>query len=110
MRATSSRGGKRLGQVIVGTRIKTGDLVLLLSACRQHDDRQFTRPVFTAQPPRKLDAVHAGKHPVEQHHVGQGPVHQRDGFFSGIGAHHAMPGMLKGRGNQFLDSGFVFNN
>ena len=60
-------GAERLGHVVVGAGVERGDLVALLAARRQHDDRHRA-PL--AQPPDDLQAVHVGQAEVEDHDVG----------------------------------------
>ena len=56
-------GGKRLGQVIVGTGIQALDLIGHLAFCREHDDGQsLSGGACTLE---HLDAVHAGHHDVQ---------------------------------------------
>ena len=101
---------KRLGQIIVGARLEPGDLVVLLAACGEHDDRQVARALLAAQTARKLDPRHAGQHPVEQHDVGKRFAHQPDRLLGIVGAQDAMARMLKIGGNQFLNCGLVFDD
>lgn len=57
---------KRLGQVIVGASIERTNLVRILAARRDHDDRH-ARPC--AHRLHHLDAVHIGQTQVEQHNA-----------------------------------------
>ena len=56
-------GGKRLGQVIVGTGIQALDLIGHLAFCREHDDGQAFAGLTRAL--EYLDTVHAGHHDVQ---------------------------------------------
>ena len=57
---------KRLGQVVVGTGIECANLVRILAARRDHDDRH-ARPC--AHRLHHLDAVHIGQAQIEQHNA-----------------------------------------
>ena len=67
MRASSSPTPKGLAEVVVGAGVERRDLVALLAARREHDDRH-RGPL--AQPPHHLEAVHVGQAEVEDHDVG----------------------------------------
>ena len=56
-------GGKRLGQVIVGTGIQTLDLIGHLAFGRKHDDGQTLTGGACAL--EHLNAIHAGHHDVQ---------------------------------------------
>ena len=60
-------GAEGLGQVVVGAGVERGDLVALLAARRQHDDRHV-RPL--AQAPDHLQAVDVGQAEIEDDDVG----------------------------------------
>jgi hypothetical protein len=53
---------ERLRHVIVGADLEPDDLVDVLVACRQHQDRDV---LALPDPPADVDAVHVGKHQVE---------------------------------------------
>ena len=59
---------ERLGHVVVGAGVEAADLVDLLAARREHDDRH--ERVAAAQLLADLVAVHVGQHQVEQDRVG----------------------------------------
>ena len=67
---------ERLGHVIVGTEVQSGDLVDLVVARRQHDDRPA---VGFADLAAQMEAVHVGQHDV-QHGQVDGDVAVGDRF------------------------------
>ena len=71
MRADSSAGEKGFGDVVVRAAFQAADLVVLLAARGQHDDRR--RPGFrlAADLAADLDAAGHRQHPVEQDQVGR---------------------------------------
>ena len=67
-----------LDEIVVGTGVKARELVLEPVPGRQHDDRRGDAGIL-AQPFADLEAVHAGQHDVEHHHVvgfGDGEMHR----------------------------------
>ncbi len=58
---------ERLGDVVVRAHLQAEDAVVLVAACRQHDDRHGAA---LPQPAADLQAVHAGQHQVEDDQVG----------------------------------------
>src|ERR1051326_4336042 len=54
------------GDVVVGARVQTGDLVDLVAARREHDDRYIRTG---SQTPRDFDAAQVGQRDVEQHRI-----------------------------------------
>ncbi len=62
IRATSSRGIERLRQVVVGADLEPDDLVDVLVARGEHQDRHVR---VLAQPLADLDPVDVGEHQVE---------------------------------------------
>jgi len=109
MRATSSRGTERLGHVVVSTDLKRGDLVLLLTARGQHDDRDVAGALVGTQAAGELDARCARQHPVEQHEVGQRFAHDALRGFGVVRAHDVVTRAREVGGDQFLDCRFVFH-
>ena len=85
MRASSSLGTERLGDVVVGAHLQADDPVRLLRHGGQQDDRD---PRRLAQVPAQRETVLAGHHDVEDHEVdrrrlqcpsgGGAPVDHRD--------------------------------
>ena len=64
-------GGKRFGDVVVGTSVQAGDLVRLVAARGQHQDGHGFGAGILAPFARQLQAALAGQHPVEQDDIGQ---------------------------------------
>ena len=62
-------GFERLGQVAVGAGVEPLDRVGRLAAGRQQHDGQVGGPGVLAQPPQRLEPVHAGHHDVEEDEV-----------------------------------------
>ena len=60
-----------LGDVVVGAAFEARDLVALLGARGQHDDRQLAGLAVALQRARELEAAGVGQHPVDQQQVGQ---------------------------------------
>ena len=67
-RATSSRGVERLGQVVVGADLEADDLVDVVVARRQHDDRHLRATRGRAA---DLEPVDVGQVEVEHDQVGR---------------------------------------
>jgi hypothetical protein len=59
---------ERLGDVVIGAQLESGDPVGLLTERRQHDDRCAVG--LESQTPADLQPVEAGQHDVEDHEVG----------------------------------------
>jgi len=64
-------GGKRLGNVVVGTDIETGHTIGLVAARREHQNRHRTRACVGSPFSGERQTALAGQHPVQQNHVGQ---------------------------------------
>ena len=62
MRAISSRGVERLGQVIIGSDFQAKNAVHIFSACGENQHRNRRRG---AQPPQNIEPAHAGEHEIE---------------------------------------------
>jgi hypothetical protein len=69
------RGGRRLGEVVVGTDRQPDELVDLFGAGGQHDDVGVAEGPHL---PAGLDAVHPGQHQVEDDHLGLEGLGQLD--------------------------------
>ena len=98
---------KRLGQVVVGTSIERADLVRVLAARRDHDDRH-ARPC--AHRLHHLDAVHIGQAQIEQHDA---RCLRRGGGDSGMGglhSHMAQAVRLERGNNEVANGGIVLND
>src|SRR6266853_4124978 len=59
-----------LGDVVIRSALEAGDLVALLGARREHDDRQLARLAVALERARQLQPAHVRQHPVHQHQVG----------------------------------------
>ena len=103
-------GRERLGDVVISAGIEAFDLVLLLRARRQHDDRDVLAARIGAQLAREHGAGHVGQHPVEQNKVRPYFANQGVGFRRTVRALHAVPGVLEIDRDQLLDRRFVFNH
>ncbi len=69
MRAASSRGLKRLRQIIVGAQFQPHDAVHVFAARGQHEHRHLA---LLAKPLENLETVNAGEHDIEHHQVDSG--------------------------------------
>jgi hypothetical protein len=80
---------ERLRHVVVGADLETGDAIGVVSARRQHDDRQIVR---RANAPAHLEAVHPRQHHVEQHDVevarGLAELRERGAAVLDVREHH----------------------
>ena len=101
---------ERLGQVIVGAGFETRELVLLVGARGEHDQRHGPGAFVGTQPPRKFDAAHARQHPVEHHQVGQRGLHHLERLLGAFRTQRLMPGKLQVVCNQLLDRRFVLHH
>jgi hypothetical protein len=70
IRASSSRGEKRFGDVVVGAAFEPRHLVTLFGARGEHDDRKLARFAVALERARELEAAGVGKHPVDQQQIG----------------------------------------
>ena len=68
-------GAERLAHVVVGARVERRDLVALLAAGREHDDRDVG-PL--AHAPDDFEAVHVGQPEVDDDDVGLARAHFHD--------------------------------
>ncbi len=67
--------GERLGEVVVGAGLQTGDHVVRVGAGRHHHDRHVAR---AAQVAAQLEAVDARQHDVDQHDVARLTLEEDD--------------------------------
>ena len=101
---------ERLGQVVVGAGFQAGELVALVGARGQHDDRHVLRAPVGAQPARELDAAHAGQHPVEHDQVRQRGAHHVERLLRVLGAQGLVPGELEIARDELLYRRLVFDH
>ena len=69
-----------LAQVVVGAAVERGDLVALLAARRQHDDRDGA-PLADA--PDDFESIHVGQSEIDDDHVGLARAHFHDAVGAG---------------------------
>ena len=98
---------KRLGQIVVGAGIERTDLVRILAARRDHDNRH-ARP--RAHRLHHLDAVHIGQAQVEQHNARRLRRGGGDGGMGGLHGHMAQAVRLERGDDKVADGGVVLNN
>mmetsp|Transcript_53282 Transcript_53282/g.124970 ORF Transcript_53282/g.124970 Transcript_53282/m.124970 type:complete len:398 (-) Transcript_53282:451-1644(-) len=103
-------GREGLGDVVVGTRIQTGDLVAFLGTGREHDDGQLLRPDRAAPLAREGHAALAWQHPVEHDEIGQHPVNLVLGLRGIAGQRDLEAGMAQIDGDQLGDRRLVFHH
>ncbi|ABA47730.1 hypothetical protein BURPS1710b_1624 [Burkholderia pseudomallei 1710b] len=101
---------ERLRHVIVRADLEAEDLVLLVAARGQHDDRNVLRALVVAQVARERDARFARQHPVEQHQIGQHVADQTLRLLRVVSANRAVTRVLKIHRNQFGNRGFIFDD
>ena len=101
---------ERFGQVIVRPGIEPGHLVALFAARRQQDDRQLARARLGTQAPGVFDPAHPRQHPVEDHEVGQGIVHQSLRLLRAFGEDGTVPDAAQAGGDEFEDRRFVLDD
>ena len=75
---------KRLGQIVVGTGVERANLIRVLAARRDHDNRH-ARP--SAYRLNHLDAIHVGQAQVEQHDARRLRRRSGNGGVSGLHGH-----------------------
>ena len=90
--------GERLGDVVVGAQLQAEDLVELLAARRQHDDRDVA---LGADALADLEPVEPGQHQVEHHQVDRLAVDHLEGVVAARGGDHREPGVAQ----RVLDDG-----
>jgi len=73
---------ERLGHVVVGARLETSHHVVGVAARGDHDDGHAA---LGANLTTQLEAVDAGEHDVDQHHVGRVRGKERHGVLAGRG-------------------------
>ena len=98
---------KRLGQVVVGTGIERANLVRILAARRDHDNRHG-RP--RAHRLDHLDAIHIGQTQVEQHNARRLRRGRRDGSMGGLHGNVAHAMRLERGNDEVADGRIVLNN
>ena len=98
-------GGKRLGQIVVGTGVQALNLIRHLAFGGEHDDWQALTGGTCA--PEHLDAVHARHHDVQDRGVvvvGEQILERRQAVERGV---DLVVAMLKNRGQGAGEAGFV---
>jgi hypothetical protein len=108
--SSETSGAERLGDVVVGAHVEALQLVALLRAGGQHDDRQLRGAWIGAQPLRELDARLAREHPVEQHQVGQAGVELGACGFGGLGFADGVAGVPQVYRDQLADGRLVLDD
>ena len=98
---------KRLSQVVIGAGIERSDLVRVLAARRDHDDRH-ARP--RAHRLHHLDAVHIGQAQIEQHNARRLRRSGGDGGVGGLHSHMAQTVRLERGDDKVADGGIVLND
>ena len=98
---------ERLGQVVVGAGVERIDLLLLLRARRQHDDRP---PRPAAQAADQLGAVAIGQPEVDEEEVDAAVAGQRLAVARGRRLEHDMAFGLQRRREQATDRRFVLDH
>ena len=98
---------ERLAHVVVGTRVERRDLVGLLAAHREHDDRHLAP---TADPLDHTHAVYTGQAKVEQDHVGVGVRGEYERLFSGGRQDHVVGARLEVDLERLADLGLVVDD
>ena len=98
---------KRLGQIVVGAGIERANLVRVLAARRDHDDRH-ARPC--AHRLHHLDAVHIGQTQIEQYNARCLRRGGGDGGMGGLHSHMAQAVRLERGNDKIADGGVVLND
>ena len=70
-------GTEGLGDVVVRPHLEPDQLVDLLLLGREDQDRDSRGPVLAPQDAAKLDALHAGKHQIQDDRIGEPLLHLR---------------------------------
>ena len=101
---------ERLGDVVVGAAFEAGDLVALLGARGEHDDRQLARLAVALQRAGELQAAHVRQHPVDEHQVGPLVGERRAGRAAVLRLAHLEAGALQPEGDHLADRPLVLDD
>jgi hypothetical protein len=98
--------GERLGEVVVGARLETVDLVAFVAARREDDDG---RRGLAPNAPDHIDAIEIGQAQVEQHQVRSVGVPEAHRFVSRGGGEDFVSAAAEVLGQGLSSAGFVLD-
>ncbi len=101
---------ERLGDVVVGAGVEAAHAIALLTARRQHDDRQVGGGGLAAQLPANLDPRHQRQHPVEQDEIGRVVLHRGERLLAVIGDRDVEACLLEVVAQQLDQCGLVLDD
>ncbi len=102
--------GERLDDVVVGARVKAGDLVVLGDPGGEHDDGNVCRDRIATQAPGQFDPADTGHHPVHEDDVGPIFADRRERLAGIAGAPHGHAGAAQRKFDHVPDRGFIVHD
>ena len=99
-------GGKGFGEIVVGSHVQAGHLVLHLGLCGEYKHRN--RIALLTQPPQDLQAVQLGHHNIQNQRVVVAAVQKIQGLLAVVHRIHGVVVFLQQSGNSPGQGTLVF--